>query len=414
MRPTRQAVVLVGGRGTRLGSITANTPKPMLEIEPGQVFLDYLLRGLVRQGFRHVVMLAGHLAQVVHDRYAHSSFMGAEIDVLVEPEPLGTGGALRFAQDHLADQFALLNGDTLFDVNLRALEADLAAHPDALGCIALRRVEDTRRYGSVALDGSGTITGFREKDTGPDALAGLINGGVALLRKACISDMRSGMVSMESEIYPPLVARGVMRGVAFNGYFLDIGLPETLDIARADLPQQRRPVLFLDRDGVLNVDRDYVGQIEDWEWVPGARSLIRRANDTGVAVVVVTNQAGVARGYYDEAAVLALHERVNEELMQAGAFVDAFYYASEHPEAVDAAYRVPDPLSRKPRAGMIARAVRTHRLDPNRALLVGDRPSDLEAAKRLGIPAVLFRGQRLDHCIFSSPLAQRLFASPVT
>ena len=156
-----------------------------------------------------------------------------------------------------------------------------------------------------------------------------------------------------------------------------------------------RPALFLDRDGVLNEDQGFVHRWEDFRWIPGAREAVAAFNRAGWLVIVVTNQSGVGRGYYTEDAVHALHDRMRADLADAGARIDAFYHAPQHPEAVEAAYRHPDPPLRKPNPGMILQALQDWPIDREASLLVGDKPSDLEAALRAGVRAALFEGGNL-------------------
>jgi D-glycero-D-manno-heptose 1,7-bisphosphate phosphatase len=153
-----------------------------------------------------------------------------------------------------------------------------------------------------------------------------------------------------------------------------------------------RPALFLDRDGVLNEDQGYVYRWEDFRWIPGARETVGAFNRAGWLVIVVTNQSGVGRGYYSEDDVRALHERMSEDLARSDARIDAFYHAPQHPEAPLDAYRHPDPPDRKPNPGMILRALSEWPIDKAASLLVGDKPSDLEAALRAGVRGVLFEG----------------------
>ena len=153
-----------------------------------------------------------------------------------------------------------------------------------------------------------------------------------------------------------------------------------------------KPALFLDRDGVLNEDQGYVHRWEDFRWIAGAKAAVAAFNRAGWLVIVVTNQSGVGRGYYTEAAMHALHARMQAELAEAGGRIDAFYHAPQHPEAPVEAYRHPDPPLRKPNPGMILQALQDWPIDRDASFLVGDKPSDLEAALRAGIRSVLFPG----------------------
>lgn len=161
----------------------------------------------------------------------------------------------------------------------------------------------------------------------------------------------------------------------------------------ASSPDQiSRPALFLDRDGVLNEDKGYVHRWDDFDWVTGAREAVAAFNRAGWLVIVVTNQSGIGRGYYAEEDMQALHARMNAELAEAGARVDAIYFCPEHPEAPVERYRHPDPPNRKPNPGMILQALADWPIDRERSILVGDKTSDMEAATRAGIRGLLFKG----------------------
>nr|WP_245345050.1 HAD-IIIA family hydrolase [Asticcacaulis solisilvae] len=399
-------VVLVGGRGTRLGKLAENCPKPLMKITEQKVFLDYFLESAVRQGFRDVLLLAGHLGEQVQSRYDHASIGGAHISVVIEPEPRGTGGAFAFVRDRLASTFIAANGDTLFDTNIRAVDAALHGSPDTLGVLALRKVENAGRFGSVNVDGDGRILSFQEKTAESEGQPGLINGGIYALRLEAIDRLKHFPSSIEADLFPQLASEGRLRGVESSGYFLDIGLPETYSRAVTELPARKRPVLFLDRDGVLNHDHGYVHAQDRWEWVPGAIRTIKAANDAGYAVVVVTNQAGIARGYYDECDVWKLHHAVQKELYRHGAFVDAFYYSPYHKDAVHEPYRVQAALDRKPGGAMIQRAFRQMNLSREGAFLLGDQESDVDAATSAGISGYRFPGGDLYEWFATLPHSQ--------
>jgi D-glycero-D-manno-heptose 1,7-bisphosphate phosphatase len=162
------------------------------------------------------------------------------------------------------------------------------------------------------------------------------------------------------------------------------------------MPGQRRKAVIFDRDGVLNVDHGYLFEVEKLEWTPGARRAVRRCNDAGVLALVATNQSGIGRGYYDEAAMHALHAQMAADLAAEGAHLDAIYYCPFHPEAVSEALRHPDHPDRKPNPGMVLRALADWSLDPSDVLLIGDKTSDMQAARRAGVAGHLFTGGDLD------------------
>jgi len=228
----RQVVILVGGKGTRLGSITAETPKPLLPIQDDKRFLDFLLERLVARGFLDIILVAGHLGERVRERYSGLRIGAASVSVIVEPEPAGTGGALRHAEGRLSDVFVLMNGDSLFDFDAQALATVLRA--DDAGALALRQVEDGRRFGTVRTANERVLE-FTEKDASRTGLA-TISGGVYLLRRSVLDEIEALPCSIETDIFPKLAARGLLACQVFDGYFIDIGLPDTLDQARREIP----------------------------------------------------------------------------------------------------------------------------------------------------------------------------------
>lgn len=161
---------------------------------------------------------------------------------------------------------------------------------------------------------------------------------------------------------------------------------------------KRRPAVFFDRDGVLNLDHGYVHRPEDFHWSDGAMAAIKYLNERDWLVFVVTNQSGVARGYYGEDAVLRLHAWMQAELARRGAHVDAFYYCPHHPDGEVAELAIACDC-RKPEPGMLLRALAEWPVDSAASLLLGDRVSDLEAAHRAGVRGVLYPGGDLLACI---------------
>jgi D-glycero-D-manno-heptose 1,7-bisphosphate phosphatase len=159
---------------------------------------------------------------------------------------------------------------------------------------------------------------------------------------------------------------------------------------------QRPLMVIFDRDGVLNVDHGYAYEPSKLEWVPGAMAAVKRANDAGAVVVIATNQSGIGRGYYSEADMEAFHAEMLRQLSVIGARIDGVYFAPHHEAAAEDRYRVADHPDRKPNPGMLLRALADFGVAPQDAFMIGDKPSDMEAARRAGVRGVLYAGGDLE------------------
>jgi D-glycero-D-manno-heptose 1,7-bisphosphate phosphatase len=411
VKTPRQCAILVGGLGTRLGALTADTPKPLLDCG-GRPFLAWVLRELVRFGIEEVILLAGYRSERVEAFQRDlTNWIPKPLDckISVEPTPAGTGGALWHARNLLDDSFLLINGDSWFDTNLARFIAASAAAENAAACVLLRSMNDCSRYGTAELKGD-RIVAFREK-TGANT-PGLINAGIYLFDKALL-DRITPVCSLEKEILPVLAQQNQLAATVLDGFFIDIGIPADYARAGHDLPQRLlRPAVFLDRDGVLNEDCGYVGSPDRFQWLPGAKGAVRLINDCGAHAFIVTNQAGVARGFYTESDVEALHRHIQQDLILAGATIDDFRFCPDHPDGIVERYRRQSDW-RKPAAGMILDLLNAWNVDPRRSILIGDKESDIQAAQAAGIEGHLYaEGNVLG---FIEPLVQRLCsAEPLT
>jgi D-glycero-D-manno-heptose 1,7-bisphosphate phosphatase len=399
-----QCVILLGGAGTRLGDLTRDTPKPLLPVG-GKPFVEVLVDEAVRRGFRNILFLAGYKAAIVEtfvDSIRSKLPGDRSVRVSAEPEPAGTGGALTHAFDLLDNRFLLLNGDTWFDFNWLHL-AEMAGEHSA---IAARRVPRADRYESLRINQDGTVAEIvpRGQVAGPV----LVNGGVYVLAKQHLAGCPAKF-SIEDELLPQLVARRRLRAHAYEGFFLDMGIPETFAEAQTSVPRQRgRGAVFFDRDGVLNHDDNYVGSKNRLRWMDGAQDAVRLANDLGFYVFVVTNQAGVARGFYGEAEVKALHAWMAAELRETGAWVDDWRYCPFHPDGIIEQYRALHPW-RKPAPGMLLDLLAAWPVRPEASVMIGDQESDQAAARSAGVTPMLFQGGNLYD--FVAPRLRELAAS---
>jgi HAD superfamily hydrolase (TIGR01662 family) len=380
----RQAVILVGGKGTRLGAITQTIPKPILPIAGGRPFLEYLLEMIERHGYQDIILLAGYLGEALEAAYGGRRIGEATVRVLREPVPLGTAGALTVARQDLDPRFLMMNGDAFFDINLRVLEQ--ASHQDgATATLALRSVADAARYGRV-IEEHGKVTAFLEKDAsrpGP----GVINGGVYVLKREILDLVQDLPCSLEQDIFPTLVERGQIRGQEFGGYFLDIGLPETLDQGHRELPGVRvRPAAFFDWNVFINSAEE---NQDAFQWTPGAAEAIRALNDGGYYVFVISNRSMGAQRTLATGDVHQLSAAMQALLAPEGAHVDRFYFEPHlaggiAPEpAIDAAKSKPD-------AKLLVAAMNEWPIVRELSFFIGVSGDDVEAARSAGISGHIF------------------------
>ncbi|MCI2105451.1 MAG: HAD-IIIA family hydrolase [Intestinimonas sp.] len=369
----REAVVLVGGFGTRLAHIVSDVPKPMASV-CNRPFLRFVLDDLQQKGAERVILATGYKRECIEGFFG-AHYRGMEIVYSPEDTPLGTGGAIKQALSLCREDWvAVLNGDTYFDVDFAALEN--AKRPGTI-TLAAKRKQNFDRYGALELDGD-TVAAFLEK---APCSEGLINGGVYLLERTALTDIPEEQFSFETVVLEPLTASGRVLAVESTGYFIDIGVPEDYALAQETL-KTRAPVnkaAFFDRDGTINVDVHYLHRPEDLRFIDGMPEFIKKWNDWGYKVIVVTNQAGIARGYYSEDDMRALHRYMNERLAEYGAHIDTFYFCPHHPDFTGPC------RCRKPEPGMIEDAIREFDLDPKQCILFGDQPWDVQAGVKCGV-----------------------------
>ncbi|GGS33131.1 MULTISPECIES: NDP-sugar synthase [Streptomyces] len=246
MTEAKEAILLVGGKGTRLRPLTVHTPKPMVPAA-GVPFLTHQLARARAAGVEHIVLATSYLAEVFEPYFGDGSSLGLHIEYVTEQEPLGTGGAIRNVAPKLSsgpdEPVLIFNGDILTGLDIRALVtshtvsgADVSLH--------LTRVEDPRAFGLVPTDATGRVTAFLEKPQTPEEIVtDQINAGAYIFRRSVIDTIPSGRpVSVERETFPGLLASGAhLQGMVDSTYWLDLGTPAAFVRGSADLVLGRAP-----------------------------------------------------------------------------------------------------------------------------------------------------------------------------
>ena len=380
-----ETIVLAGGLGTRLRGVIGEIPKCMAPVA-GKPFLQYQLEWLSRFNISHVVLSVGYLREQVID-FVNGREWPFKISYAVEREPLGTGGGIRLAlQKCRGNKVYVLNGDTFYNVNLKALTFTAPV------TLALKPMRDFDRYGAVDWDGD-LVNAFHEKKY---CAEGLINGGVyAIDRSQLDMTLFPKSFSFERDVLEPLANYGLVAGEVQDGYFIDIGVPDDYARAQWELPEiqavlnaseavmaSAADTLFLDRDGVINrwLPGDYVKTWDEFAFLPGILECLRKWAVRFKHIIVVSNQRGVGKGKMSQADLEAVHARMLSEIRASGGRIDAVYTCTELEK---------DHPMRKPQPGMFLAACRDFPdIAPERSLMLGDSDSDREFAANCGMPFV--------------------------
>lgn len=399
-----KAVIMAGGKGTRITSVARDIPKPMIPIE-GKPVLEHELECLREQGFTDVILTVSHLGHVIMDYFGDGGGIspvtgkpfGVKIEYFVEKEPLGNAGALFCLKDRLMEDFLLLNADAIFDVDFSRL---LAWHRKKGGLATLFTHPNSHPYdsGLIVADENGAVTRWLTKeDERPQWYRNRVNAGLHVLSPALLETRPdTPRIDLDRQLLKPLAGTGKMYCYDSPEYVRDMGTPERYEgvcrdyasgLVRARNLRNKQRAVFLDRDGTINRYVGFLRDIEQFELLPGVAEAIRRINASGYLAIVVTNQPVIARGEVTREQLREIHNKMETLLGREGAYVDALYYCPHHP---DRGY--PGEVTelkiecdcRKPRPGLLIRAAADYNIDLANSWMIGDSDSDVQAGQAAG------------------------------
>ncbi len=367
----------------------------------GHPFLTYVIRHLLSQGIEQFIFSLGYKHEVIEE-YLEKDFAYLNYQCVIEDQPLGTGGGIRLALASSTHRdVVIVNGDTLYQINLEHM-ADLHIEKQADCTLALKPMRLFDRYGVVEKNVEKRIISFREKKYMEN---GNINGGVYILNKLHFLKKNFPKVfSFEKDYLAKHVETLPFYGMVQDEYFVDIGIPADFERAQVELkypPLNLKEVdkswtLFLDRDGVINVNKDesYVFHKGEFQFLPGAIEAISKLSELFGKIIVVTNQRGIGKGLMDEKALGEIHQHMIDEIEKGGGRIDALYYCSIDDDKHH---------DRKPNPGMILEAAEMYsEIDLSKSIMVGDKMSDMHLGRNVGAYTVMIlmshRGSTENHC----------------
>ena len=398
------AVIMAGGKGSRLLSITNDEiPKPMVPVD-GKPLLEYQVEKLKTYGIKKIVMIVGHLGEKIVDHFKDGKDFGVEIDYIFEKEPLGTAGAFYYLKDKIdAKDFMLVFGDIFFDMDFDRMEdfhfknsalTTLLAHPNG------------HPYDSdlIQTDDTGRVIGFDSKHNVRDYwYDNMVNAGMYIINKRLLDLVKE---PVKTDFEKDILANQVKLGASIYAYHTpeyvkDVGTVDRINATVEELKsgliqsknlKNKQRAIFLDRDGTMNVSKGFISKADDLELIPGTIDAIKAINKSGALAIVITNQPVIARGECSFEELHNIHNKLKTLLGEKGAFVDDIFYCPHHPDKGFEG-EVPelkfDCECRKPKTGMIDEAVKKYNIDLSKSYMVGDSTMDLETARNAGIKSVL-------------------------
>ena len=352
----KQAVILCGGKGSRLGKLTTHIPKPLLKVNK-KPFIEYQIENLARHGIKEIYLICCYKYYLFKKKYHKKKILNTKIFCFNEKIPLGTGGGLKLIKDKLDQTFMVMNGDTIFDINY--LDLDKRFNKSNYIGIATTNKRGSR-FGKI---------GNAESK---------INAGIYIFNKKIFKYFRNQVISLENDIFPKIKKLKKIQTIFYDKdkyNFLDIGIPSDFKKSQKKIIQSYiRPAVFLDRDGVINEDYGYVYKKNNFKWKNGIFELIKYLNDNNYYIFVISNQSGIGRGYYSLKDVQNLHEWVQHQLNKKGSHIDKFYIAPYF--AGNPKYNYKDKKLRKPNTGMIDLALKEWKVNKKHSIIIGDQKSD--------------------------------------
>jgi len=402
----KQAIILAGGQGTRLRDRLGDLPKPMISIA-GVPLLERQILLLKRYGYKRVAILVNYQAEKIQAFCHVNANWGLDIVCLDDGNPKGTAGAVLNILDRLEDEFLVVYGDTMLEVDLSRFQAAHAAHSDSAGTLFLHPNDHPQDSDLVDLDENGHIRNFYPyPHPAGRYLPNLVNAALYILKREALrpwlEKVPEGIFDFGKNLFPQLLAAGgKLYGYNSPEYIKDCGTPARVDkitqhllsgkIERSSL-KHKQPTVFIDRDGTLNKEVDHLRSADQLELYSGVEDALRKLNQSDYKACVVTNQPVVARGECSVEELRNIHNKLETLLGQRGVFLDRIYACPHHPDKGfegEVASLKTNCLCRKPGIGMLERAQHELNTDFSQSWMIGDTTTDIELAYRAGVKSIL-------------------------
>ena len=395
-----RAVIMAGGKGTRLAAVNDDMPKPMFPV-CGKPILEYQIESLVRSGINDITLIVGHLKEVVIQYFGDGQKFNVNIDYIEENEPLGTAGALYYLKNE-SDDFFLIFGDLILDIDFTRF---MRFHKDHNAQITLFGHPNSHPYDSdvIQIDENDRVTGILNKKV-PRGFYyhNFVNAGVYCVSPRALDGIETPeKMDLEKNLIAGLLIQGRVYAYKSTEYVKDMGTPDRLSAVSLDVEngvvsgrslKNKQKAIFLDRDGTINEYVGFLKNIEDFKLLSKVSEAIAKINTSSYLTIVATNQPVIARGEVTFEELDQIHMKMETELGKNGAYLDDIFFCPHHPhrgyEGEIEELKI-ECDCRKPKIGMLKKAVAKFNIDLSQSWYIGDTTIDIQTGKNAGMKTVL-------------------------
>ena len=374
------AVILVGGKGTRLGLLTKNTPKPLLKIN-NQVFLDTLLSKLIKYDFKKIYLICSFKKEKFFKLYHNKILHNSKIVCIDEGNPKGTGGALYKVKKFIKNDFILINGDTYFDINIsKIIDSKFKKNICTIALTTNNKQILNNKINNIQINKKKIIQFSKKKSN-------LMNGGIYYFKQKIFKLIVKNKCSLEDDILKKLINKKKVHGIIFKEKFIDIGSHKIIKFLKKNKDFLKQKVVFLDRDGVINKlkNNDYIKNFNEFKFLPSVSKAINYIKKKNYLVIIITNQACVGKSIITEKKLNLIHNKMQKYLKSKNsAHVDDIFFSPYYRYSSNDEYKN-NIFDRKPNPGMLIKAINKWNIDKKRSFFIGDSVTDNIAAKKIKI-----------------------------
>ncbi len=364
-------VILAGGVGSRIKKYLRGKPKPMVKLN-NKYFLNYIINNVSKYNFNKIIILTRFRHKIIHQKFNNKNFNFIKVECIKEKKKMGTGGALGLIKNKVND-FILLNGDTLFDIDFSVLIKNIKKN--SLGAIALKinNNQKSKKLNRLKLKGGNIYYSKYGK---------LMNGGVYFFKKRFLKYIPNGESSLENEVLPNLIIKKKISGKIFKNFFIDIGSRSFFKKAPKLLSKHfSKRAAFLDRDGVINHDYGYVHNIKKFKFRKGVIKGLKLLTKSNFYIFIITNQAGIGKNIFNIKNFEKLHLELKKKFINQKININEVKFSPYHKNAKISHFKKNSKF-RKPGNLMIESIFKSWDVKRSKSFMIGDKKTDLLAAKK--------------------------------